>query len=188
MISYAPSDCWIIVDFAGDKQSEYLPMYPDEVSDSQSAIWSSTQILGRSSPLAAYTGTDARKISFSMTLHREMLGSNNIDKINHILVLLKRALYPEYQSPGLIPPRIRVVLGQLAVEGVLENVSFNWKKPIVDGFYSVCDVSVNITGYTSGISTNISSSSIGVAHSTGNSYNPYNPEDVDVNDRPTKNW
>lgn len=146
------SDCWIIVYHSDDIQSEYLPMYPDEVSDSQSAIWSSQQIIGRSSPIVAYTGTDARKISFNMTLHREMSTSYKYkDDIEDIIKLIRSALYPKYMTVGLIPPKIRVVLGELAVDGILENASFNWKKPIIDKKYMVCDVGMQITGYPSTI-------------------------------------
>ena len=166
-------ECWVIV-YYGDSlsnsyasQRSYLPMYPDEVSDTQNAIWSSQQIIGRSNPLHAYTGTDSRNISFSMSLHREMYGSDalNMNKIEKILRIFRAALYPKYNTIGLIPPRIRVVIGELAVEGILTSLSINWKKPIINKVYMACDVSVQITG---------TSTKIYSTEELGTSSNPYN--------------
>lgn len=144
------NECWVIV-YYGDslvqnyaRQSEFLPMYPDEISDTQSSIWNKHQIYGRSSPIAAYIGTDARNVSFSMKLHREMS-----DNIEDILKLLRKALYPRYNSVGLVPPRVRFVFGEFVVDGTLDSLSYSWEKPIVDKKYHVCTVAVTVTGYPS---------------------------------------
>lgn len=163
-------ECWVIV-YHGDSlsqsymtQKSYLPMYPDEIADTQQAIWSPQQIIGRSSPLFAYSGTDARQLSFSMSLHREMYGSSS-DKIENILQIFRTALYPKYNNVGLIPPRIRIVIGELAVDGILTSLSYNWKKPIINMKYQLCDLQVSITGYASKICS---------ADELGTSMNPTN--------------
>lgn len=56
--------------------SEYiieLPLYPEEVTESISASWSTQKLLGRSSPIAAYANTDLKNVSFSLDLHRDLL-------------------------------------------------------------------------------------------------------------------
>jgi hypothetical protein len=122
-----------------------LPCYPDEVSDSTSSNWTDQSILGRSSPIEAFTGTSARGVSFSFDLHRDMDGpdysSNNIEKI---LEVLRSSVYPEYTSPGFVPIIVLFVFGEFKVRGAVKSVDFTWKKPIIDGYYSVCSVSVKV--------------------------------------------
>lgn len=83
-------ECYMIVKYgkpgnwnvAGD--DEYLielPLYPDEVTESIAASWATQQVLGRSSPLSAYTQTDLKSVSFSLTLHRDLItGSYSISE------------------------------------------------------------------------------------------------------------
>ncbi len=50
-----------------------LPMYPEQVTESIGATWSTQSILGRSSPLSAYANTDLKSVNFSLELHRDFL-------------------------------------------------------------------------------------------------------------------
>lgn len=50
-----------------------LPLYPEQVTESISASWQTQSILGRSSPLAAYAGTDLKRVNFELELHRDFL-------------------------------------------------------------------------------------------------------------------
>lgn len=62
--------------FSANDKSQYLielPMYPEEVSESISAQWSTQNVLGRSSPLSAYSNTSLKSVSFSLDLHRDFL-------------------------------------------------------------------------------------------------------------------
>lgn len=75
-------ECYMLVKFGyagsfgkGDKY-EYLlelPLYPDEVTESISANWEKQNVLGRSAALSAYANTDLKSVSFSLTLHRDLL-------------------------------------------------------------------------------------------------------------------
>ena len=138
------TDCFIIVyhsDINSPSSSE-LPCYPDEISENQSAVWSDVQIMGRSSPLTAYTGTGFRSVSMSFDLHREMENGNN--SIENVLRIIRKSVYPEYQEKGLIPPTTIIGFGKFMVRGVVRSYSYTWKKPIIDNDYQVCSVSIQI--------------------------------------------
>lgn len=138
-----------------------LPCFPQEISDSYSSTWQSQDVLGRSSPLAAYMYTGFRQVSFNLTFHREMVFDNDaykniktmsksareskydhIQEIEDILKALKLACYPLYASNGLVSPTIFFRFGQFTCKGYLESVSYTWKPPIIDNKYMVCDVSI----------------------------------------------
>lgn len=50
-----------------------LPLYPDQVTESITAQWATQKVLGRSSPVSAYSNTDLKTVNFSMDLHRDFL-------------------------------------------------------------------------------------------------------------------
>ena len=138
-----------------------LPCFPQDIQDTYSSTWHAEDVLGRSSPLAAYMYTGFRQVSFSLQLHREMVFDNDayrnikdlpktikankydhINDIEEILNALKLACYPLYASDGLVSPTIFFRFGQFTCKGYLENVSYTWKPPIIDDKYMVCDVSI----------------------------------------------
>lgn len=118
-----------------------LPCYPESVSESQGATWSSNTPLGRSSPMSAYVGTNYRTLSLNFKLHREMCNDENY--IDIVLVEMRRAVFPWYVSQGLIPPVATFQFGEFRCKGYVDNLTYNWQKPIVDGHYQVCDVSLS---------------------------------------------
>lgn len=138
-----------------------LPCFPQEINDSYSSNWQAQDILGRSSPLAAYMSTGFRQVSFSLQFHRELVFDNeeynkvkrmsqnnrnitniHISEIEEILNALKLACYPMYASNGLVSPVIYFRFGQFTCKGYLESVSYSWKPPIIDDKYMVCDVNI----------------------------------------------
>ena len=87
-------ECYMIVKYGRNNQfgltdgkDQYLielPLYPDQVTESISAQWSSQKVLGRSSPVSAYANTDLKTVSFSLDLHRDFLTgsfSHNTDTL-----------------------------------------------------------------------------------------------------------
>lgn len=72
-------------DLAGDKQYLIeLPLYPEQVTESISTTWNTQPILGRSSPIAAYAGTDLKRVNFDLELHRDFLtGSYSLTRNAH---------------------------------------------------------------------------------------------------------
>lgn len=116
-----------------------IPNYPDEISDSGSANYSEENILGRSSPLISYTGTGFREVQFSFDIHREEF--NGIDKL---LRIARSSVYPNYGTSYMKPTITSVRLGDFYARGVTRSYGFTWKKPIVNGKYQVCTVSLSI--------------------------------------------
>lgn len=138
-----------------------LPCFPESIDDSYTSSWQSQDIIGRSSPLAAYMSTGFRQVSFNLQFHRELVFDNDrynqvksmsqrnrngqyshISEIEEILTALKLACYPMYATDGLVSPTIYFRFGQFTCKGYLENVSYNWKLPIIDDKYMVCDVNI----------------------------------------------
>ena len=89
-------ECYMLIkygkpnNFGVDSDSEYLielPMYPESVTESISTNWQTQSVLGRSSPLSAYAGTDLKSVSFNIDLHRDYLtGSYSLSQ-NDLLQL-----------------------------------------------------------------------------------------------------
>ena len=124
-----------------------LPCYPDSISDSTQAQWNSTSILSRSVPLTSYMSTGFRNIGFNIKMHREL--ENGKDSIEKVLTMLKKTVYPKYLNNVCYPPQVQFVFGAFGVYGYVSSVSHNWQKPIINGKYQVCDVSIQITGIPS---------------------------------------
>lgn len=162
-------NCYVIVQYIGSSNyyRRELPIYPDEISDSLSASWSTQQIVGRSSPIAAYIGTDFRKVSFSMELHRELLAEkgNPTGKMESLIRVIEKSVYPEYLSQGLTPPITTFRFGDFYARGYVESVSNTWKKPIINDMYMIASMSISMCCYPKSV---ISASNL------GSSLNPFN--------------
>ncbi len=178
------TNCYVIVKFGttsqGLRESAELPCYPDEISDGTSARWSSQEILGRSFPISAYTGTGFRSISFSFDLHREMTvggeaGGAGIgyttDLVDNALRVLRKSVYPRYEQAGLSPPKTIFRFGDFRVGGYVKDLTYVWKKPIVDEKYQLCTVSVQLD--------QVPASVYGVDDLFGIYHSPTNPFYVD---------
>jgi len=75
-------ECYMIVKYGhngnfnvsgSDQYLLELPLYPDQVTESISATWSTQKVLGRSSPVSAYANTDLKTVNFSLDLHRDLM-------------------------------------------------------------------------------------------------------------------
>lgn len=155
--------CYVIVMFDTEQEYSYLPVYPDDIQDTLSASWSNAQIVGRSSPIAAYVGTNFRSVSFTLDLHRELLPGYQID---NIIKLLDKSVYPRYTSQGLIPPITIFRFGGFYAKGFVESVGRNWKKPINRVY--------NYTYTPISISMNCFPESVIDANELGSAMNPFN--------------
>jgi hypothetical protein len=99
--------------------------YPEEVEDTHSSSFSQKEILGRSTPLLAYSGGGPREVSFSVILHDDFCDDGIINTVNK----LKGLTYPEYDS-GVVPPECYVRLGSsVYFTGQCTNVSVSWQPP-----------------------------------------------------------
>ena len=137
-----------------------IPVIPDSISDSTKADWNSQSILGRATPIAAYNYTGARSISFSFEMSRDPNevvydGIGNQWSPNKVLAELRALVYPEYlhgDNGGVVAPLATFVFADFKSHGYVENIGFNWKRPIINdnNEYGFVEVSVSMTEIVSG--------------------------------------
>ena len=140
-----------------------LPSYPDDISDNVDAQWTTVPVLGRPVPVATFTGTGYRTVSFSFDIHREMLGNSNIKDVEDFLFGIKQAVYPsdinledgkndDVNYIGHVPRVATVKLGAFCVKGYITSVNHTWKKPLLYNEdlqcyqYQLCTVGLSING------------------------------------------
>lgn len=160
-LNYNPfesGECAVLVEFGsianfGDKRNagvywSDLPCYADEVSNSVEATWQETTIPGRTGSINVYNSTSDVRTTFSFDMHREMNVSSTQtsteNKIDYALKVMKSGVYPLYRPSGLQPPFTIFKFGNMIISGRLLSVQDTWKKPIVNGNYMVCSVSISM--------------------------------------------
>ncbi len=136
-----------------------LPLYPESVSESISANFNTTSILGRSAPLFTYANSGPRTQTISIDLHREMLYGVNITNstfienintdtvIEELIKTMQAAVLPKYTNitKTINPPIVAMRLGdELFIKGIIRNVSTTFRKPIVNNKYQLCTISFTI--------------------------------------------
>jgi len=129
-----------------------FPCIPDSISENTSAQWSTQQIIGRASPVAAMTGTSFRSASIGMKLHRDMYSLYYTDPnyIDELLANLRRAVYPKQKTQGYIPAIVTFTSADFKIKGMLQNVDYEWQKPLIENpngsglCYAICDIKFSI--------------------------------------------
>lgn len=124
----------------------YLPVYPNEISDSNNSSFTSVGLLGRSVDYQVYQGS-SRSVSFTLILHEELC--NDYNEMRSLVSEIESACYPGY-SGGVVqvPEIVFKISSQLSVRGILTSCTANWKAPVIDGRLVNCDLSVSITETT----------------------------------------
>ena len=126
--------------YAGNDQitAGVLPVLPQEFSDTNSTEFDPVPMLGRSVNYQIYNGS-SREVSFVLNLHSEL------GDVKQVVKDFQAATYPLYRKGLPAPPEVLVKIGEIfKVRGILTNCSASWKTPIVDGEYSLCDLSLGI--------------------------------------------
>lgn len=136
----------------------YFPCYPESVSDSNQASYSSEAILGRSEPFQYYTGSGPRSVSVKFQMHTDML--DNIDYVYTVADRVEACCYPRYGS-GVVATRVRLhVANNIDITGIISNVSTDYSGPLLDTTgrtdidtmdrprYAVVDLSFSVTEVT----------------------------------------
>lgn len=129
------------------KKTLYMPCFPEDFSEQLSANYNDNIPLGRSEPFLVYEYTDARSVSLTFKMHREMLGSDkaSIEKIENIVRVLESAVYPNY-SGNVAPTPCTCTIGKsLYIHGVITQATAAWHGPIgPDDKYNCVDVTIAI--------------------------------------------
>ena len=135
-------DCYIIVGGTGIA----FPCYPDSVSDSNQASYSSVSILGRSEPFQYYTGSGPRTVSTAFQFHTDMCG--NVNYVYRIADIIESACYPRYGS-AIAATRCHLhIAGNISITGIISSVNTQYSGPIIDNKYAVIDLSFSVTEVT----------------------------------------
>lgn len=157
---FEPGECGVLVEFGsiatfGDKHNEGvywsdLPCYPEEVANNVEATWQETTIPGRTGSINVYNSTSDVRTTFSFDMHREMNISSTQapsteNQIDYALKVMKSGVYPRYATSGLHAPFTIFKFGNMIISGRLLSVGDTWKKPIINGNYMVCSVSISMS-------------------------------------------
>lgn len=130
--------------------SMYLPVFPDEVTDSNGVNFSPTNILGRSVSYQTYSSS-SRDVNFSLELHEEIVPQSypSYDYVRNLVAFIQSAEYPEYASGQVNPYEIEFVIGtHIKIRGILKNCGATWKKPLIDGKLVHCVLNISVTETT----------------------------------------
>ena len=136
-----------------------IPVYPDSVSDTMNANFSSTTPLLRSAPIYSYQSSGPRSVQVSFELHRDMMyqvnhGVSNAilgehdDYVDTFVKLIQAAAVPEYAASSKMvnPPIVALRLGnEVFCKGVISSgIGVTYGLPVLRvGKYAT--VTVNFT-------------------------------------------
>ena len=141
-----------------------LPTYPETVTDSMSANFSTTTPLGRSAPIYSYSSSGPRTVGFSLNLHRDMMNAINYqssnanidigdDYVDTMIKQLQAAVVPKYSATERMvnPPIVAVRLGDdIFCKGVVTGaLQITYGLPIIEingkNKYAQCTVSFSVS-------------------------------------------
>jgi len=115
---------------------------PQSITDGKNATYSSKQVLGRSEPLRAYTGSDERSIQFELDYYWYQYGGTGTigswEFIRENLNKIKSLVYPQYYgatSTGYMPAqKVLFFFGQLytGVPCIVKAVNITYEAPWVN--------------------------------------------------------
>lgn len=137
-----------------------LPTCPEQIQDSMSATFSSTDILSRSAPIYAYSYSGPRTININLSLHREMMSQINYavsnvkveigdDYVDTMIKQLQAVVVPKYQASQKMvnPPMVAVRFGNdIFIKGVVSgSISVTYKLPVLSNKkYALVDIGFSV--------------------------------------------
>lgn len=133
--------CFILNKITGERISFYT--IPTEISESYSASFETQGTVGRSAPFVTYSETEARTVSYSVTLHEELC-TDLLDTVNKI----KALVYPNYAGSIAIPPYCYVKFGDMvSMYAVVNSVGIDWDGTVIGDtqHFSKVEVSFDFT-------------------------------------------
>ena len=141
-----------------------LPVYPETITDSMAASYTSTTPLSRSAPIFAYSNSGPRTIDVTLNLHRDLMqqvntGVSNVnpeevkigdDYIDYLIKNLQSIAVPKYAASTRMvnPPQVSVRFGnEIYIHGIINgNISVTYKMPLLDNNkYSQVTISFTVS-------------------------------------------
>lgn len=148
-------------DQTGEGTYLYIPVWPDEISDTISTSFQQENALSRSAPVIVFSNAGPRKVQFNLQLHRDMMdeANSNItslpledteDYIDYLVRTLQAISLPNYHAGNkeVEPPMIAVRFGDdIFVKGVVDGgIGVSYKKPILSNDkYALIDITFAVT-------------------------------------------
>ncbi len=139
-----------------------LPTYPEQIQDSLSANFQSSNPLSRSAPIYSYSYSGPRSMQITLNLHRDMMSQLNYNLSNYdlkdyegkdyvdvMIAELQTIALPKYDSSIKMvnPPMVALRFGnEIYIKGVvIGGISVTYSGPILpNNKYSVVQVSFNV--------------------------------------------
>lgn len=141
-----------------------LPTYPEQISDSNSASYSTNNPLSRSAPIFAYSYSGPRTVQINLTLHRDLMtqlnySTSNVnlnevelgdDYVDFLAKAIQTIVIPKYSSTSKMvnPPMVALRFGnEIYVKGVVTGgVTVTYRGPILnDNKYAIVDISFTVS-------------------------------------------
>lgn len=120
----------------------YFPHNPEEFSYSKSNNYDEQTTKGRSEPFYSYANSSGLTVDINVTLSYDFC-KGDIDKE---LLKLEALTYPRYSDSGrIVPPKCFFRCATFAVEGIVTDLSITRRLPLINGRYSLADVSLSVT-------------------------------------------
>ena len=155
--SNGQTNCYVQVKFANGTTSDivYIPVYPDDVNDSISTSYGSSNIIGRPGEISSYNNTGDQTTSFSLHMHREQnefskfdTNSGNDDTNNHIdkvVRTIKSAHYPLLSGSGSYAPIVYYKFGDTYITGKQTSTQVKWSGTKIGGKYMEVTINISVT-------------------------------------------
>lgn len=132
-----------------DGDSVDFPVYPEELSDSRKANYTTMpDLLYQYEPWQLYQGSGPRSNTYVFSFHRDMwTGDHRDGKANELIRFCEACCYPEYNGSAVNTSTVTLLIaGQPHIVGIITDVSTKWDGPIgLDGWYLHCELSITIT-------------------------------------------
>lgn len=127
-----------------------IPVYPEEVSDSRKANYTTMpDLLYQYEPWQIYESSGPRTNTYKFaSMHRDMWSGNHADgKANELIRFCEANLYPKYNGSAVYTAITTLyVSGKTLISGILTDVTVDWEGPILDdGWYATFTLSLTIT-------------------------------------------
>ena len=124
-----------------------IPTYPETISDSMSASFSTQIPLSRSAPIYSYQSSGPRSMQINLNLHREMMSQINYstsnakvemgdDYVDTMIKQIQSIALPRYSASDKMvdPPLIAVRIGSdIFIKGIVQgSVGVTYDLPIIE--------------------------------------------------------
>lgn len=126
-----------------------IPAYPEELSDSRNANYTTMpDLLYQYEPWQVYESSGPRSGTYTFKLHRDMwTGNHNDGYANRLIRFCEANCYPQYTGSIVETSLVTLYInGKNFITGVLKSVNVDWSGPIGhDGWYLAFDLKLDIT-------------------------------------------